>query len=293
MELCSTTNGVPDAGAGNHPADDHELLEARLEAFARNPNVDDLDTLISTWSSFADATSTAERLVLYGRLALRVRRGQLPAWALMPILLGDHDRHMVAAAVTAAALSHCPDSAGPENGPSCVLDHLLTPRARNPGAGLGALLGLGDPRVADMIFGLRGMLAHPDLSPTLDEMLETSSGILHRSTIEFFMNWLHELASDLPRSADLFRRVARGLANRRFAATAYVVIDGQPRYPAPLEGQMFEHGWCVIPLDEYTRSIAARLIALDRAAGAVDDPPEIAGPWGIASERGGAESSSG
>lgn len=281
--LCSTSDDEQETARGAAFADDHESLARRLEAFARTPNVDDLDTLISVWSSFADGGPAEARLAVYGPLALRVRRGQLPAWALMPILMGDHDRHIVSAAATAAALSHRPDPAGPENGPFCVLDHLLTARARNTGAGLGALLGLGDPQVADVIFELRGMLAHPELSSTLDEMLETTSGILHRSTIEFFMNWLQELAPDLPRSADLFRRVARGLANRRFAATAYVVIDGQPRYPAPLEGEMFEHGWCVIPLDEYTRSIASRLLALDRAAASLDQPPEIAAPWGIAS----------
>ncbi len=287
----STTDGVPDANARGNLAYEQASLEERLEALALDPNVDDLDTLIGAWSRFADESTAEERLAVYGRLALRVRRSQLPAWALMPILLGDHDRHIVSAAVTTVALSHSPDPVGPESGPFCVLDHLLTPRSRNPGAGLGALLGLGDPQVADVIFELRGMLAHPELSTALDELLETSSGILHRSTIEFFLNWLKELSDDLPGSAELFRRVARGLANRRFAATAYVVIDGQPRYPAPLEGQMYEHGWCVIPLDEYTRSITSRLISLERASADLPHAPEIAGPWGVVSDRKEAESS--
>jgi hypothetical protein len=282
---CSISDEVQVAGAGGAFLDDHESLERRLEAFAYHPSAAELDTLISAWSSFADHKPLEERLALYARLALRVRRGQLPAWALMPTVLGDHDRAIVVPAATATALSHRPDAAGPDSGPFCVLDHLLTPRARNLGAGLGALLGLGDRQVTEVIFDLRGMLAHPDLAATLDEMLETSSGLLHRSTIEFFLDWLQELARDLPASANLFCRVARGLANRRFATTAYVVIDGQPRYPAPLEGQMYEHGWCVIPLDEYTRSIASRLVELDRAGATLREPPELAGPWGVVSDR--------
>jgi hypothetical protein len=282
---CSISDEIAAADAGGAFAHDHESLEQRLEAFAYRPSAAEFDALISAWSSFADRKPLEERLALYARLALRVRRGQLPAWALMPSVLGDHDRAVVVPAATAMALSHRPDAAGPDTGPFCVLDHLLTPRARNLGAGLCALLGIGDRQVAEVIFDLRSMLAHPDLATTLDEMLETSSGLLHRSTIEFYLDWLQELARDLPGSADLFRRVARGLANRRFATTAYVVIDGQPRYPAPLEGQMYENGWCVIPLDEYTRSIASRLVALDRAADALDEPPEIAGPWGVASDR--------
>lgn len=277
---------VDDAAERAPPADRHDSLDRRLEAFARRPNIADLDALISAWERFADDAPTSERLALYARLALRVRRGELAAWALVPILLGDDHRAIVSAAATTAALSHRPDAAGPETGPFCVLDHLLTPRARNAGAGLGALLGLGDPQVADVIFELRKMLAHPDLATTLDEMLDGSTGILHRSTVEFFLNWLQELARDLPGSADMFRRVARGLANRRRAAAADFVMDGQPRYPSPLEGQIHEHGWCLIPIDEYTRSIAPRLIELEHAAATLSTVPEIARPWGIASQLG-------
>jgi hypothetical protein len=276
---------VDDAAERTPPADHHDSLDRRLEAFACRPNIADLDALISAWEHFADHAHTSERLALYARLALRVRRGELAAWALVPIFLGDDHRGIVSAAATTVALSHRPDAAGPETGPFCVLDHLLTPRARNAGAGLGALLGLGDPQVADVIFELRKMLAHPDLSTTLDEMLDGSTGILHRSTVEFFLKWLQELARDLPGSADLFGRVARGLANRRRAAGADFVMDGQPRYPSPLEGQIHEHGWCLIPIDEYTRSIAPRLIELEHAAAGLAIIPDITQPWGFATDR--------
>ena len=283
--VCSTSAVETDVVGAGPAADEHDSIESRLEAFACRPNVAELDALISAWESFADRNQTSARLALYARVALRVRRGELAAWALVPILLGDDDRAIVSAAATTVALSHRPDAAGPETGPFCVLDHLLTPRAHNAGAGLGALLGLGDPQVADVIFELRKMLAHPDLATTLDEMLESSSGMLHRATIEFFLNWLQELACDLPGSADMFGRVARGLANRRRASAADFVIDGQPRYPAPLEGQIHEHGWCLIPLDEYTRSIASRLIALEHAAAGLPIIPDIARAWGLASDR--------
>lgn len=277
-EARDAVRGVPVGG-------DHETLERRLEAFSRQPDVGELDTLISAWEQFTDHTLPRERFAIFAGLALRVRRGELPAWALVPILLGDDDRSIVSAAAMTVALSHCPDAAGPGAGPFCVLDHLLTPRARNPGAGLGALLGLGDADVAAMIFDLRKMLAHPELSSTLDEMLESNTGVLHRSTVEFFLRWLEDLARDLPGGADMFRRVARGLAIRRAASAADFVIEGRPRYPAPLEGQMHEHGWCMIPLAEYTRSIAPRLIALQRAAAGLRSAPNIAGPWGLAGER--------
>ncbi len=283
--VCSTSNAASDVIGGVPVADDHASLEQGLEAFARQPNIAELDALISAWASFAGRSQASERLALYARVALRVRRGELAAWALVPVLLGDDDRAIVAAAATTVALSHRPDAAGPDAGPFCVLDHLLTPRARNAGAGLGALLGLGDPQVAEVIFKLRTMLAHPDLTTTLDEMLESCTGMLHRSTIELFLNWLQELARDLPESANTFERVARGLAKRRYAAVVDFVIDGQPRYPTPLEGQIHEHGWCLIALDEYTRSIAPRLIALERAAAAHSIAPNIARPWGLASDR--------
>ena len=280
--VVSTSDEAQDHFGGVPAASGHEALERRLEAFACQPEVGELDALISAWGCYADASRVSDRFGLYARLALRVRRGELPAWALVPILLGDNDRTLVSAAATTVALSHRPDAAGPETGPFCVLDHLLTPRARNPGAGLGALLGLGDAEVAAVIFDLRRMLAHPELSTTLEEMLESSTGVLHRSTVEFFLRWLEDLARDLPGAADMFRRVARGLANRRTASAADFVIEGRPRYPAPLEGQMHEHGWCLIPLAEYTRSIAARLNALQRAAAGLPAAPDIAGPWGLA-----------
>ncbi len=281
----SRSDGAKDAAERFSSADSRQSLDRRLEAFARQPNIADLEALISAWERFADHAPTSERLALYARLALRVRRGELAAWALVPVLLGDTDSAIVAAAVTTVALSHRPDAAGPDTGPFCVLDHLLTPRARNAGAGLGALLGLGDAEVADVIFEMRGVLAHPDLSTVLNEMLSSSGDVLHRATIEFFLSWLQELARDLPGSADLFGRVARGLAHRRAACTTDFVIDGQPRYPAPLEGQIHEHGWCLIPLDEYTRSIAPQLHALERAAAALPIIPDIAQPWGLATDR--------
>ncbi|MBL8529358.1 MAG: hypothetical protein JNL68_16865 [Burkholderiales bacterium] len=283
--VVSTSDEAQDHFEGVPAASEHDALERRLEAFARQPEVGELDALISAWACYADATRVSDRFGLYARLALRVRRGELPAWALVPILLGDNDRTLVSAAATTVALSHRPDANGPETGPFCVLDHLLTPRARNPGAGLGALLGLGDAEVAAVIFDLRRMLAHPELSTTLEEMIESSTGVLHRSTVEFFLRWLEDLARDLPGAADMFRRVARGLANRRAASAADFVIEGRPRYPAPLEGQMHEHGWCLIPLPEYTRSIASRLNALQRAAAGLPAVPDIAGPWGLASDR--------
>jgi hypothetical protein len=274
-------------------ADERGALERRLEAFARQPSVGEFDLLISEWERHTQRVLPAERFALFAGLALRVRRGELPAWAVMPILLGDDDRSIVSAAATTVALSHRPDAAAPDTGPFCVLDHLLTPRARNPGAGLGALLGLGDAEVTAVIFDLRRMLAHPELATTLTEMLESSSGVLHRATVDFFLHWLDDLARDLPGSADLFLRVAHGLAIRRAAATGDFIIDGRPRYPAPLEGQMHEHGWCMIPLAEYTQSIASRLLTLEHAARGMVSAPSIAGPWGIVSVREEAEPSSG
>lgn len=287
----TTCDEAQNAVRGSLAGDGHDTLAQRLEAFSRLPNVGELDTLISAWEQFTDHTLPRERFTIFAGLALRVRRGELPAWALVPILLGDDDRGIVSAAATTVALSQRPDAAGPNTGPFCVLDHLLAPRARNPGAGLGALLGLGDADVAAVIFDLRKMLAHPELRSTLDEMLESNTSALHRATVEFFLNWLDDLAHDLPGSADMFQRVARGLTIRRAATIGDFIIDGRPRYPALLEGQMHEHGWCMIPLAEYTRSIASRLMALERAAAGLPSPPDIAGPWGIASDRTAAEPS--
>ena len=156
--VCSRSDQANDVIGRGSVADEEGSLEWRLEAFARQPNVAGLDALISEWAAFADREQTSERLALYGRVALRVRRGELAAWALVPVLLGDHDRAVVSAAASAVALSHRPDADGPDTGPFCVLDHLLTPRARNAGAGLGALLALGDAQVAEVIFELRGIL---------------------------------------------------------------------------------------------------------------------------------------
>jgi hypothetical protein len=287
VRLSSQENENADRGI--FAADDYESLEHRLEAFARRPNVDDLDALISEWHRYADRSDAIERIALYARLAIRVRRGELPAWALMPVLLGDVDRDIVAAAATTVALSHRPDAAGPDKGPFCVLDHLLTPRTRNAGAGLGALLGLGDAQVADVIYALRTMLSCPQLSTVLDEMLASSTGLLHRATIEFYLNWLEELGANLPGSADLFLRVASGLARQRSGCSADFVIDGRPRYPALIDGPVYENGWCIIPLDEYTRSIASRLAALQQAAVSLPVPPEIEGPWGFRQDPGAAD----
>jgi hypothetical protein len=64
------------------------------------------------------------------------------------------------------------------------------------------------------------------------------------------------------------------------------VIDGRPRYPALIDGPVYENGWCIIPLDEYTRSIASRLAALQHAAAVLPVAPEIAGPWGFPQDPG-------
>lgn len=240
-------------------------LEARLEAFGHAPNHDQLESLAAAWSQFSDETRVAERLELHARLALRARHGELSACALLPILLGDHDHRVGSAAALSLAMAHRPDQLDPERGPFFVLKHVLCVRARNAGAALGGLLGLGDAKVAQWIFKLRDLLGHPDMAATLEAMTACRTGFLHKSVVEFYLDWLEELAEDLPASIDTFRCVAKGLTDQRACCAVDFVIDATPRYPAPLEGPSYEDGWRMIPMHEFTRSITPRLEALARA----------------------------
>jgi len=262
----------------SEPADSEQLdraspaagrLDGVLELYARAPDAATLRAVAAEWERAAAQLPLEQRRDLLARVSTRVARDALSSRALLPIVLGDTDGRVVATAAALLALAHRPDAADPEPGPFFVLKHMLTSVPRNLGAALGGLLGLGDEAVARWIFELRHVLALPVLSTVLDEMTGCQSGHLHKATVEFYLDWLEELAWQLPTSTETFRRVANGLINLRTSCLFHHVIDGQRRYPAPADGEPYEEGWRWIPLDEFTRAIWPQLVALERA----EQPP--------------------
>jgi hypothetical protein len=244
-------------------------LDGVLEVYARAPDAATLRAVAAEWERATAQLPLEQRLDLLASLSTHVERGALSSRVLLPIVLGDTDARVVATAAARLALTHRADAADPEPGPFLVLKHLLTSDPRNLGAALGGLLGLGDGAVARWIFELRHLLALPVLSTVLDEMTGYQSSHLHKATVEFYLDWLEELAWHLPRSTETFRRVANGLINLRTSCLSDHVIDGQRRYPSPADGEPYEEGWHRIPLAEFTRATWPHLVALERA----EQPP--------------------
>ncbi|MBL6459374.1 hypothetical protein JMJ55_29080 [Belnapia sp. T6] len=258
-------------------AADHLLGEIlRYGALSDAGMIRDLQGLYRTFVE--GGMSVALRREIYRHVAgFQQQSDFLSANAYLPFITCEPERSICSTAV----IDFVSTVASPSDDPlSAVRDIVKMIAARfpcNPGAAFGGLLYLGDPRVCRLLWPLKDELDD-------DEANEASlcfTGILSAATIEFQLGWLEGMEGD--GQDRRFGVVASGLALQRRIMKVPFVMTGQRPFPvasvSPEEQMRMQRP---VPIDEYTVSIAPRLLALERTEPEPKVMPEVLAIWGLA-----------
>jgi hypothetical protein len=199
-----------------------------------------------------------------------------PVYAYLPMMLLDPDRR-IAATATIDYVSRGPLSDGdPLAFPKDVIESIKAREPANIGAVFGALLHLGDPRVCKLLWPLKDSLSPEEAN----EAACCPNGFIYSATVEFMLDWLEEREGN--REDRLFGSLASGLILQKRVMMHPFVSTGLRPFPVnsvtPEEFRAMQQ-W--IPFDEYAKSVAPRMLALERA----EEPPKamslVISAWGI------------
>ncbi|MCX7890795.1 MAG: hypothetical protein N2544_00315 [Burkholderiales bacterium] len=221
--------------------------------------------LRSLYPRYAARVPVAQRRLTFATIRDQARSGGLRPSVLAHFLVGDTDARIVADAAfeiasLGIALARCE-----ARGADAVLVLAVTGRLANAGAALGGLLALANPGVNRKLRAMRGALERPEAGGVLEQMTRCPRDPVHRATVEFWLEWMEELALALPRSRAALERTAEGLGRLREALTGRVVFGGHRSLLTASLGAAHDAG-CAVPLEAFAAAIAPRLQALVAAA---------------------------
>jgi hypothetical protein len=216
----------------------------------------------------------AKRLELYGHALDLVEHASVPALALLPFIVNDPDRVIVATAVI-DCVSIAPLTDGdPMSRVKDIVEMIEDGSLKNEGAAFGALLNLGDERVCRLLVPLRDTLS----LDAAREAIKCSTGFLCAATVEFYIDWLEGMLGD----ESMFDTVASGLTLLKRASRTDQVFTGYRPFPmlcvTPEEAIAMA---CPIPVNHYVRRIAPRLYALKRSESPPRIMPQVPATWGL------------
>ena len=195
----------------------------------------------------------------------------------VPFILEEPDRGIVCtAAIDYTSLGPLIDD-DPMSRPKEIIRFIESTEPKNVGALFGGLLCLGDPRVCHLLHPLRHTLS----SEEVREVAGCTTGFISASTFEFIVDWLESLEGD---DQDVvFGSLASNLAlQRRHAAIPSVATGFRP---FPVDSVTSDERRAMIkwvPLEDYTRRIAPRLLALERSEPEPKAMSVVISEWGIA-----------
>jgi hypothetical protein len=196
--------------------------------------------------------------------------------AFLPFLCRDPDRGIASTAACdyvslAPLLGDDPMRSSKE-----LIELIRVGEIRNPGAVFGALLVLGDPRLCKLLWPLKDQLS----SEEVNEAAQCTSGFVAAATIDFVLRWMEGLEGT--REDALFGSLASHLVLQRRHMQPPFVATGLRAFPVTsmTDAERMALAKC-IPIEEYTASIAPRLLALERVEPEPKLMPMILREWGI------------
>ena len=146
----------------------------------------------------------------------------------------------------------------------------------NDGAAFGGLLNIGDKRVCDLLIPLRDSLD----SDAVSSVVNCSTGFVHSSTADFYLDWLEGMAGT-DQDGD-FGTVASGLALLKKRSRLDQIFIGRRPFPArDATPEQWKATQTCIPLLEYRQRISRRMYALERAEPPPRIMPHVLIEWGL------------
>lgn len=158
--------------------------------------------------------------------------------------------------------------------------------AANPGAMIGGLLCLGDPRVCDLLVPLRADL---DIETT-KTISHCSSGMTARCVVEFYLDWIEEFIDARDDfSEGMIGNVIAGLYRLSDARKAPFIIDGYRPFPVPKGKNVTWPDIKHIEIDDFVKSISHRLYNLERRESSPKLMPHVIRSFGLVPKTAGHE----
>ncbi len=148
----------------------------------------------------------------------------------------------------------------PMTGPRDVLDVVARAGTANPGAVLGGLLGLNDPRVCALIAPLRHELS----ADVIEILCRCATGVVARCVALFSLDWIEEVVDRRDDAgSEIFHLLVAGL--HRLVTTRQVpfVVDGLRPFPVPPDPDAAAAHMVRIEMEDFARSIAERLFDIE------------------------------
>jgi TPR repeat protein len=196
----------------------------------------------------------------------------------VPFVLGDPDRGIVSTAtldyVSAAKIE---EGADPMLVPRHVVRMIEGKHPVNRGAVFGGLLCTGDSRVCS---GLLWDLRHQLSEDEINEACLCYTGFIGSAAVDFYLKWLEEIVSTGQNS--LFGKLASGLAlSRRNVQTEFVFTGERPFPYASAQGEELVAILKPMPIDDFTRQIAPRMLQLSNLEDEPKVMPQVLRVWSI------------
>lgn len=196
----------------------------------------------------------------------------------VPFVLGDADRGIVStAALDYVSVAKIEEGADPMLVPRHVVRMIEGKLPVNRGAAFGGLLSTGDPRVCS---GLLWDLRHQLSEDEINEACLCHTGFIGSAAVEFYLKWLEEIVDT--GQDELFGKLASGLALLRRNVQTEFVFTGQRPFPyASVQGEELLAILKPVPIDEFTRQIAPRMLHLSSLEHEPRVMPEVLRIWSI------------
>jgi len=238
-------------------------------------------SLRSLYPEYAKRVADEERRRTFEAIRDHVRNGGLRGAVLAHFLVGDSDNWIVSEAAFEVASLGVAVTSTNTRGADGVLELAVTGNLANAGAALGGLLALANADVNRKLRTMRAALELPAADAVLEQMALCPRSYVHKATVEFWLDWMEELAADLPHSRKAFDRTAEALLRLREAMVERVVLDGHRSMLTASLRALHDTGRS-IPLDRFSASIVPRLGALAEAAPDSENLRSAALAWSIA-----------
>lgn len=196
----------------------------------------------------------------------------------VPFVLGDADRGIVSTAtLDYVSVAKIEEGADPMLVPRHVVQMIEGKLPVNRGAVFGGLLSTGDPRVCS---GLLWDLRHQLSEDEINEACLCHTGFIGSAAVEFYLKWLEEIVH--AGQVGLFGKLASGLALLRRNVQTEFVFTGQRPFPyASVQGEQLLAILKPVPIDDFTRQIASRMVHLNSLEHDPKVMPEVLRIWSI------------
>ena len=184
--------------------------------------------------------------------------GGIAAGALTPFMVLDWSQGIVATATIDYVNMGSLIDDDPMSRPSVALDLVKKGAPAESAAIIGALLGLGDQRICELLRPMRSEFSLEDI----ETIGKCHSGFVARCTVTFYLEWLEELVDkkDVD-SEDRFGVVAAGLYNLISNNAFPFIAAGRRQFPAPVDGE-----WPYLRWEDpanFARSRGSRLLYIE------------------------------